>query len=56
MPVVMLKPQPISSVFSRRMHNAVKASAGRGPVEVSAERKNGARPSTEIDHKTPIRS
>ena len=41
MPAVKLKPQPISSVFSRLMHNAVKASAGRGPVEVTAERQNG---------------
>ena len=40
MPAVKLKPQPISSVFSRLMHNAVKASAGRGPVEVSAGREN----------------
>ena len=40
MPVVKLKPQPISSVFSRLIHNAVKASAGRGPVEVNAERKD----------------
>ncbi len=40
MPAVELKPQPISSVFSRLMHNAVKASAGRGPVEVSAGREN----------------
>ena len=37
MPAVELKPQAISSVFSRLMHNAVKAGAGRGPVEVNAE-------------------
>jgi signal transduction histidine kinase len=40
MPAVKLKPQPISSVFSRLMHNAVKAGAGRGPVEVNAGREN----------------
>ena len=40
MPAVELKPQPISNVFFRLMHNAIKASAGRGPVEVNAERKN----------------
>lgn len=38
MPAVELKPQPISSVFSRLMHNAVRASAGRGPVTVQAGR------------------
>lgn len=38
MPAIELKPQAISSVFSRLLHNAVKASAGRGPVEVSAWR------------------
>ena len=40
MPAIELKPQAISSVFSRLMHNAVKASAGRGAVEVNAERNN----------------
>jgi signal transduction histidine kinase len=40
MPTVNLKPQPISSVFSRLMHNAAKAGAGRGPVEVVAKREN----------------
>ncbi len=40
LPPVELKPQAISSVFSRLMHNAVKASAGRGPVEVVAEQKD----------------
>jgi len=38
MPPVQLKPQPISSVFSRLLHNAVRVSAGRGPVEVNAKR------------------
>ena len=38
MPTVELKPQAISSVFSRLMHNAVKASAGREAVEVDARR------------------
>lgn len=36
LPKVELKPQAISGVFSRLMHNAVKASADRGPVDVSA--------------------
>ena len=40
MPAVELKPQAISSVFSRLMHNAVKAGAGLAPVEVNAELKN----------------
>lgn len=40
MPAVELKPQAVSSVFARLIHNAVKASAGRGPVEVTAERVN----------------
>ncbi len=41
LPPVVLKPQSISGVFSRLMHNAVKASAGRGPVEVNAAPENG---------------
>lgn len=40
LPPVRLKPQPISGVLSRLLHNAVEASAGRGPVDVSATRHN----------------
>lgn len=35
-PTIELKPQVISGVFSRLIHNAVEASGDRGPVEVSA--------------------
>lgn len=41
LPNIELKPQAISGVFSRLMHNAVKASGDAMPVEVDAIRRDG---------------